>query len=293
MIIVDIRRNNPKNRIMIYNDLALFTVVANHLSFSKAAERLGIPLSRVSRRIAELEDHLGTKLFERTTRQVRLTEEGRRLLDQCQDPIEALQGVAGFTDDTRRQSIRITAPPLAARTTIGPRLLDFAKLNPDVAFEMTTTNVLLDFFRDNIDLAFRLGPLTDSSLVAKRLWSVPYCFCAGQGFIREHGLDGSISRPDFLALPALNAGQPWALESGETLQPKHIAHSLTDLDVIAHAARRNLGVAMLPSDMVNGELQRLEVTDALPMTRDMFAVYPSRRLLPARVRKLIDFMTPG
>ncbi|NOD97233.1 LysR family transcriptional regulator [Ruegeria sp. HKCCD6228] len=278
---------------MIYNELALFTVVANHLSFSRAADRLGIPLSRVSRRIAELEGHLGTKLFERTTRQVRLTEEGRRLLDRCQDPIESLQGIAGFTDDTRRQSIRITAPPLAARTTIGPRLLDFAEQNPDVALEVTTTNIMLDFFRDNIDLAFRVGPLTDSSLVAKRLWSVPYCFCAGQGFIRERALDGPISRPDFLALTALTAGQPWVLESGETLQPKHTAHSLTDLDVIAQAARRNLGVAMLPLDMVDGDLQRLEVTDTIPLTRDLFAVYPSRRLLPARVRKLIDFMAPG
>ncbi|NOD31556.1 LysR family transcriptional regulator [Ruegeria atlantica] len=278
---------------MIYNDLVLFTVVANHLSFSRAADRLGIPLSRVSRRIAELEGHLGTKLFERTTRQVRLTEEGRRLLDRCQDPIESLQGIAGFTDDTRRQSIRITAPPLAARTTIGLRLLDFAEQNPDVALEVTTTNIMLDFFRDNIDLAFRVGPLTDSSLVAKRLWSVPYCFCAGQGFIRERALDGPIYRPDFLALPALTAGQPWVLESGETLQLKHTAHSLTDLDVIAQAARRNLGVAMLPLDMVDGDLQRLEVTDTIPLTRDMFAVYPSRRLLPARVRKLIDFMAPG
>ncbi|NOC91788.1 LysR family transcriptional regulator [Ruegeria sp. HKCCD6604] len=278
---------------MIYNDLVLFTVVANHLSFSRAADRLGIPLSRVSRRIAELEGHLGTKLFERTTRQVRLTEEGRRLLDRCQDPIESLQGIAGFTDDTRRQSIHITAPPLAARTTIGPRLLDFAEQNPDVALEVTTTNIMLDFFRDNIDLAFRVGPLTDSSLVAKRLWSVPYCFCAGQGFIRERALDGPIYRPDFLALPALTAGQPWVLESGETLQPKHTAHSLTDLDVIAQAARRNLGVAMLPLDMVDGDLQRLEVTDTIPLTRDLFAVYPSRRLLPARVRKLIDFMAPG
>ncbi|NOC83564.1 LysR family transcriptional regulator [Ruegeria sp. HKCCD6428] len=278
---------------MIYNDLVLFTVVANHLSFSRAADRLGIPLSRVSRRIAELEGHLGTKLFERTTRQVRLTEEGRRLLDRCQDPIESLQGIAGFTDDTRRQSIHITAPPLAARTTIGPRLLDFAEQNPDVALEVTTTNIMLDFFRDNIDLAFRVGPLTDSSLVAKRLWSVPYCFCAGQGFIRERALDGPIYRPGFLALPALTAGQPWVLESGETLQPKHTAHSLTDLDVIAQAARRNLGVAMLPLDMVDGDLQRLEVTDTIPLTRDMFAVYPSRRLLPARVRKLIDFMAPG
>ena len=111
---------------MIYNDLALFITVAHHLSFSEAVQNLGIPLSRFSRRIAELEEHLDTKLFERTTRQVRLTEEGRRLLGRCQSPIEELQDVAGFTDDIKRQTIRITAPPLAARTTIGPRLLEFA-----------------------------------------------------------------------------------------------------------------------------------------------------------------------
>lgn len=293
MIIVDIGTYNPKNRIMIYNDLALFTVVADHLSFSKAADRLGIPLSRVSRRIAELEDYLGTKLFERTTRQVRLTEEGRRLLGICQGPVEALQGVVGFADDTKRHRIRVTAPPLAARTNIGPRLLDFAQQNPGVELELTTTNLMMDFFRDNIDLAFRVGPLTDSSLVAKRLWSIPYCFCAGLGFIHEHGLDRPISRPDLLVLPALAAGQPWVLESGETLHPKHTAHSLSDLDVIALAARRNLGVAMLPLDMVDGDLQQLQVTDTLPLTRNMFAVYPSHRLLPARVRKLIDFMARG
>ncbi len=278
---------------MIFNDLGLFTVVAHHLSFSKAADRLGIPLSRISRRIAKLEDHLGAKLFERTTRQVRLTEEGRRLLDRCQDPIEALQRVAGFTDDTRHHTIRITAPPLAARTTIGPKLVDFAEQNPQVQLELTTTNIMLDFFADNIDLAFRVGPLADSGLVAKRLWSVPYCFCAGQGFIREHGLSGPLTRPKFQTLPTLMAGQPWVLETGETVNPAHIAHNIGDLDVIAQAARRNLGIAMLPKDMVEGDLRRLEVENTVPLTRDMYAVYPSRRLLPERVRKLIDFMAPG
>ncbi len=293
MIIVDFRSYYLKNRIMIYNDLALFTLVADHLSFSKAADQLGIPLSRVSRRVAELENHLGTKLFERTTRQVRLTEEGRRLLDRCQEPFEALREVAGFADETRRQTIRITAPPLAARATIGPRLLEFAQQNPHVQLEMTPTNVMLDFFSDNIDLAFRVGPLTDSSLVAKRLWSVPYCFCAGSGFIEENGLKGAISRQVFQSLPALTAGQPWVLENGDKLQPSNVAHSLIDLDVIALAARRNLGVAMLPLDMMGGDLHELEVQDTRPLTREMFAVYPSRRLLPARVRALIDFMAPG
>lgn len=278
---------------MIYNDLALFTAVASHLSFSAAAEQLGIPLSRVSRRIAELEDHLGAKLFERTTRQVRLTEEGRRLLDRCQNPIEALQGVAGFADDTRRHMIRVTAPPLAARKTVGPRLLDFAEQHPDVEFELTTTNLFLDFFRDNIDLAFRVGPLPDSNLIAKRLWSIDYCFCAGAKFIADRGLRGSLSRQEFLTLPALVAGQSWVLETGETMQPRQITHSFSDLDVIEQAVRRNLGVAMLPRDMVAGDIQPLQVENTCPMTREMFAVYPSRRLLPVRVRKLIDHMASG
>ncbi|MTI02812.1 LysR family transcriptional regulator [Roseibium sp. RKSG952] len=278
---------------MIYNDLALFTAVANHLSFSAAAKQLDIPLSRVSRRIAELEDHLGSKLFERTTRHVRLTEEGRRLLDRCQDPIDALQEVAGFADDTRRHKIRITAPPLAARKTIGPRLLDFAQQHPEVEFELTTTNLFLDFFRDNIDLAFRLGPLSDSTLVAKRLWSVHYCFCAGAKFISDRGLRGQLSREEFLNLPALVAGQSWVLETGEVLQPTQISHNFIDLDVIEQAVRRNLGIAMLPRDMVGDGIQPLQVENATPLTRDMFAVYPSRRLLPVRVRKLIDHMASG
>ena len=275
---------------MIYNDLALFSTVAQHLSFSEAAQRLGIPLSRVSRRIAELEDHLDTKLFERTTRWVRLTEEGRRLLHRCQKPIEELQDLAGFSDDAGRHTIRVTAPPLAARTTIGPRLLKFAAQNPDVGLDVTTTNVMLDFFRDNIDIAFRLGPLTDSSLVAKRLWSVSYSFCAGTKFIADHGLD----RPtleDLRVLPAITSPQPWILGNGEQLRPANVVHSIDDLDVVAAAAGQNLGVAVLPSDMVTGNLRPLSIEDEKPMQREMFVVYPSRRLLPDRIRRLIDFMS--
>jgi len=275
---------------MIYNDLALFTTVAHHLSFSEAAQRLGIPLSRVSRRIAELEDHLDTKLFERTTRQVRLTEEGRRLLDRCQSPIEELQDVAGFADDIKRHTIRITAPPLAARTTVGPRLLEFASQNPEVTFDVVTTNSMLDFFRDNIDLAFRLGPLEDSGLVAKRLWSVPYNFCAGGRLIKELGLK-AVTKDDLRALPAIISRRPWVLANGEHIRPSNAIHTIDDLDVAAAAARQNLGVALLPSNMIVDGLQPLPLRGAEPMQRDMFAVYPSRRLLPIRTRRLIDFMS--
>lgn len=275
---------------MIYNDLALFTTVAEHLSFSAASKQTGIPLSRVSRRIGELEHHLGVKLFERTTRQVRLTEEGRRLLDRCHDPIEALQDIAGFLDETKRQTIRITAPHLAIRTSIGPHLLDFAHQYPEVKIDLTASNVGLDFFRDNIDLAFRLGPLKDSNLMARRLWPVPYCFCAGRNFMKENNIDKPISLSRLTELPAIVSRQRWFLEKGEQVQLSHIVHEFDDLELIREAVRRGMGVAMLPCDMVTDDMQELIVKNAKPVLREMFAVYPSKRLLPARVRNLIDFM---
>ncbi|MEM9630731.1 MAG: LysR family transcriptional regulator [Pseudomonadota bacterium] len=275
---------------MKFDDLALFTTVARLLNFSEAGRQTGIPLSRVSRRIAELEDDLGVKLFERTTRQVRLTEEGRLLLDKCQAPIEELQAVSGITGNSHQQTIRITAPPLAARISIGPRLLEFASQNPQVKVVLTTTNVTLDFYRDNIDLAFRLGPLTDSDLVARRLWSVPYAFCAGTLFAKEHGISKRASRQEILRLPAVLSRQPWFLENGEKIKPVNVVHWLDDLDLVQTAVKSNMGIALLPLDLIENGMVRLQVADTSPMHREMFAVYPGRRLLPARIRNLIDFM---
>lgn len=275
---------------MIFNNLALFTSVARHLSFSGAANQLDIPLSRVSRKVAELEEHLGVKLFERTTRQVRLTEEGRRLLDQVQEPIEALQNVAGFLDETGRHAIRVTAPPMALQDRIGSFLLEFATLRPDIQLEVSATNAILDFFRDNIDLAFRVGPLQDSTLVARKLWTLDYYFCAGEEFVQTNDLRCPITLARLMELPALMARQPWLLADGRVLKPDQVAHEFDTLDMLAGAARRNFGVTILPREMITDGLIAITVEDAQPTRRDMFAVYPSRRLLPARVRDLIDFL---
>lgn len=275
---------------MIYNDLALFTVVAKHLSFSTAADQLGIPLSRVSRRIAELEDHFGVKLLERSTRRVRLTEEGLRLLNRCQAPMEALHEATGFADDIKSHTVHITAPVVAARTTVGPKLLEYAEQNPALSIHLTATNAMLDFFRDHIDFAFRVGPLDSSNLIARQLWPIEYCLCASQSFIEQHELTSPVKLDEVLQLPAIVSHQHWELSGGSRVRPKQIRHQIDDLDVIKDAVCRGMGIAMLPQEMVDGNLRRLTLADAKMLNRDMFAVYPSRRLLPARVRDLIDFM---
>ncbi len=276
---------------MFYNDLALFVTVAKTLSFSQAVQSFSLPPSHVSRRIAMLEEWLGVKLFERTTRKVRLTEEGRRLLDRCQTPIEELQDVAGGLSDGARPIIRLTAPPLAARTTIGPKLLAFAVEHPDLVIDLTTSNVNLDFIRDNIDLAFRLGPMKDANLIAKRLWSVPYSFCAGKKLAHKHGLGKTISREQLLSLPTILLRQPWHLEGGGSISPSLVAHVFDELELVLKAVRMNLGVAMLPTDMLTEDTVTITVEQTMPMTRTMNAVYPSRRLLPARIRSLIEHLS--
>jgi DNA-binding transcriptional LysR family regulator len=172
-------------------------------------------------------------------------------------------------------------------------LLDFAQANPGVKLEVNATNEILDFFRDNIDLAFRVGPLADSSLVARRLWTLDYCFCTGKGFAADHGLQTGITRDRLLQLPALVSRQPWLMQSGEQIKPQIIAHEFDTLDMLSGAAKRDMGITILPRDMVVEGLVEVTVEGVTPTTRDMFAVYPGRRLLPARVRKLIDFMASG
>lgn len=275
---------------MIYNDLALFTLVAKHLSFSAAAKQTDIPLSRVSRRIAELEAHFGTKLFERSTRRVRLTEEGQHLLSRCQGPMEALHEATGFTDDIKNHVIHMTAPVVAARTTVGPKVLEYAAQHPEISIHLTTTNARLDFFRDSIDFAFRVGPLDNSNLIARKLWSIDYCICASKAFIEQHQLQQPQPLEQVLQLPAIISKQQWLLSNGSRVQPENVVHEIDDLDVISAAVRHDMGIAMLPNEMLDDSMQAIEMTDTSMLKREMYAVYPSKRLLPVRVRELIDFM---
>ncbi|UTW59385.1 LysR family transcriptional regulator [Kordiimonas sp. SCSIO 12603] len=272
---------------MIYNDLALFISVARTENFAKAATELNIPPSRMSRRIADLETHLGIKLFERTTRQVRLTEEGRALLDRCQAPMETLEGISGFGETLKAQTIRITAASLAARRTIAPKLLTYMKAYPQVKVELITANQRLDFIRDNIDVAFRLGPLPDSDLIARYLWDVPYSFCASRDFLNSRSLPTKITKQTMLDQPAIASAYGWLLEGGSLLKPKKIKHMFDDLQLIEMTAREHMGIALLPADMITDNLVALDVSNCKPALRTMHIVYPEKRLLPQRVRDLI------
>ena len=278
---------------MIYNDLAIFVCVAKELSFTKAAERLGTPPSRVSRRISELEEQLETRLFERTTRQVRLTHEGQELLHQCEAPLESLRDtLSGELSSNQRSKgiIRVTAPSLAARTTIGPMILQFLHEHPEISIQLVTTNLYLDFIRDNIDIAFRFGPLKSGDVIAKRLWEVPYTICASRDFILQHDIDSKFSPESLPGLPSISTGQAWTFEETPSLKMENVQHQIDDLTLARDAVEQGMGIGFLPADMLTGKMRAISINGLTPKRRYLYAVYPSRRFLPKRVRDLLDWI---
>lgn len=282
---------------MIYNDIALFTTVAQHLNYSHAAQELNVTPSLVSRRIAVLEERIGYKLFERTTRQVRLTSEGKKLLDLCEAPIESLNSALGSSQEGAeglKGRITITAPVVAAKRDIWPRLLPFLQEYPDISIDLVPANDYLDFLKDGIDLAFRLGPLPPSDLVARPLWQISYSVCANQAFLDRFGISDKVDAEQASTLPAITPLLPWRFEEDKSYRPTNISHQMGDLELAEQAITAGLGIGLLPSNMIKGELRPIQIEGLTPQDRSMYLVYPGRRLLPRRVRLLVDWLTaPG
>jgi LysR family transcriptional regulator AphB len=283
---------------MIYNDIALFVAVAKAGRFSGAAKDLGLSLSMVSRRILDFEAAIGVKLFERNTRNVRLTHEGRSLLDRTEALIEGLNSAvrARFAGDG---TIRATAPPLAARTQLGSRLLDFLSRNPEIKLDLVATNSQLDLIEDNIDIAFRLGPLNDSSLVAVKLWDVPYAVCGSPALAEEYGIRSGVETETLAGLPCIYTGQPWRFEGVPHLKLRNVVHRIDELELAAEAVSRGLGFGFLPLEIARTVGRVIKVGRLKPVSRTLYALYPSRRLLPTHLRNLIEYIrtpqeqTPG
>ncbi|HEX8539378.1 MAG TPA: LysR family transcriptional regulator, partial [Cystobacter sp.] len=160
---------------MPLEDLRLFAAVARHLSFVEAARKLGVPTSTLSRRVANLEEALGARLLQRTSRRVGLTEEGARLLERAGPLLDALASVLDRTVDREEEPagrLRVTAPVLTGSQRIAPALFAFAAKHPRISVELTLTNARVSLIEEGYDLAFRIGPIQDAELVARRIWSV-------------------------------------------------------------------------------------------------------------------------
>ncbi len=281
-------------------DLRLFAAVAAQLSFTGAARATGVPVSTVSRRLAQLEETLGLRLLQRTSRRVGLTCDGARLLERARPLLGELEQVletARDRDDQPAGLLRVTAPIVTGSERIAPALIAFAARYPRVSVELRLTNAVLDLVGEGFDLAFRPGPPRDQELVTRRLWSYPYALVASQRFVDER-LDGRTRLDAALVerLPGVVSapGRGWAFRrtSGAVVTLRPTERLIVDEPrVAARAAAEGLGLACVGDDLVGDRrLVRLDVRGMKPAARELHAVYPSRRLLPSRVRLAIDWV---
>lgn len=286
------------------NDLLLFARVADAGSFSRAAERVGLPKSTVSRRIAALEAQLGERLLLRTTRQLSVTDFGLAVLEhghQVMAEVDAAAALAQHRQVEPSGRLRVSMPGDFAHMVLGPTLAGFIARYPAITLELDLTPRRVDLIGENFDLAVRMGDLPDdASLAARRLAVFSHSLYAAPAYLQRHGTPSepeALMEHDTLRLLTRNAEpQPWLLSRGEQrwqgIPPGRAIANSPELLVRLAAAGAGIVIVAdhfaLPS-VRSGELVRILPDWNLPAT-SAWAVFPGRRLMPARTRVFIEAM---
>ncbi|MCK9259995.1 MAG: LysR family transcriptional regulator [Azoarcus sp.] len=286
------------------NDLLIFARVVEAGSFSRAAERLGLPKSTVSRRISLLEEKLGERLMQRTTRRLQVTEFGQALLEharQVATEVEAVANLAEHRQAAPSGRLRVSMPSDFASLLLTDMLGAFVALHPAISLELDLSPRRVDLLGENFDLAIRMGELPDNSLLAARRLAVfNNGLYASPDYLAEHG---DPAAPDELArhiglrlLTGTGEALKWTLLRGdEQLQltpPGRITANSPEL--LIQLACSGAGIAAAPEHFAAPSLRRGELRRVLPQwclpSHTAWAVFPGRRLMPAKTRAFIDML---
>ncbi len=290
------------------NDLLIFARVAEAGSFSRAAERLGLPKSTVSRRIALLEEQIGERLLLRTTRRLSLTEFGHGLFEHARQiaaEVDAAASLAQHHQARPSGRLRISMPSDFANLLLVDMLSAFSALHPAISLDIDLSPRRVDLIAENFDLALRMGELPDdATLAARRIALFPGGLYAAPDYLAERGIPSTpddLIHHDVLCLLGRN-GEPqaWTLHRGderwEGLPPADIRPRINanSPEFLIRLARAGSGIAatgdyFAAADVRRGELRRVLPDWHLPVTT-AWAIFPGRRLMPAKTRAFLDML---
>lgn len=288
------------------NDLLYFAEVVDKGGFAAASRSLGVPKSKISRRVAQLEARLGVRLLQRTTRSLSLTEAGESCHVHCvamREQVEAAEEAVARVRSEPRGNLRVACPVTLAQTTLAPLLPAFMTAHPQVRIELRVTNRVIDLVQEAVDVALRVRPELDddsSSLVARRLGRTHAVLVAGQPLLQRTGPIAStadLARLPSLAMSAVNGRSTWRLigPHGEDFELHHQpVCAADDLHVLKAAALSGTGMTILPESLCHAELQQGLLAPVLPgwapPVANVLAVFPSRRGMVPAVRRFLDFL---
>jgi DNA-binding transcriptional LysR family regulator len=293
-------QNCNKGSVMAsWDGVSEFVAVADTGSFTGAANKLSTSVANISRRVAQLEERLAVKLLLRSTRKVSMTEAGYLYYQQCKQLVEGLEQAE--LQITQMQQVptgrvKVTASVTYGERVIAPLLHDFIQRYPDLELEFILTNQRLDMIDQGIDLAIRLGQLSDSSFIAKKLASRTLHVCASPSYLAAHGTPYTLSElSNHQCLVGTN--DHWRFKDNHHTRTLGIRGRVRCNSgiVLLDAALKGMGLAQLPDYYVQDYLQDGRLVEVLSHFRDdregVWALYPQNRHLSPKVRLLVDFLS--
>ncbi|WP_095977836.1 LysR family transcriptional regulator [Melittangium boletus] len=287
---------------MDLNAVMMFNRVVKFGSFSKAATELGVTKSTISKKIAELESHLGTTLLRRTTRSLQLTDMGKQFHEQSSRGLSEIkkateQAQAAGAEPQGR--LRITAPSDFAMSVIAPLLAGFLETYPRISLEMMLTDKILDLVNDNIDVAIRIGPMLDSTLSAKKVGRDVFQLVASPLYIkRSPSLQepGDLKKHDCLVFVPKPAMRSWRLKSGAsrtTFEPESKFLS-NNVSAVKALVVEGAGVALLPVSNCWEEIKAKRIKVVMPEwsmeDTPIHFVFQKHGFTPPKVLVFISYM---
>lgn len=284
-------------------DIRLFVRVVDLGSFSKAAAEAGIGQPAATKQINRMEKLLGARLLHRTTHGVSPTEIGLLYYEKCKlicHHVEEAESVGSLLQTQAQGAIRISSSVAFGRRVMAPLVLEFMRMNPHLQIELNCEDRYVNLVEHGVDVAIRLGKLVDSTLGAAYLGVNPWVLVASPAYIKERGRPkkpADLSRHDALIYSSVQGDERWQLTGGDgklASVPVHGRLRSNNLSMLLVAARHGFGIAALPRYVAHTSLETRAIVSLLDdwqlPQQEVHAVFPSPRLVPAKVKLFITWL---
>ncbi|MGJ7536005.1 MULTISPECIES: LysR family transcriptional regulator [unclassified Variovorax] len=279
-----------------------FSAVVEAGSFVGAMGATALSKPAVSRHVNELEAHLGTRLLQRTTRRLSLTSEGQIYYQRCKEVLQAVQEAeaeVGASTGQAQGRLRIGAPQTFGALHLAALWGRFAAENPQVTLDIVLSDRAVDLVEEGYDLVVRIARLSDSNLVSRRLASTRMMLCASPAYLAQHGTPvqpHELEKHHVVSYSYWSSGNMWSFRGpqGEVTVRTHSRIHANNGDTCRAAALAHQGIILQPDFLVYEDLRSGALVELMPefsaVELGIFAIYPTRKQLPLKVRRLVDFL---
>jgi len=282
--------------------IPVFTCVIEEGSFSRAAGKLGITKSAVSKRISGLEAQLGVKLLQRSTRKLSLTEAGARYFKHAVQALRAAQDAENAATELQKVpqgTLRICAPMSFGRLHVAPVIPLFLKQYPQIQIQMDMNDLSRDVIAEGFDIALRAGDLPNSALIARRLAPLHSVLCASEAYIVQHGMPKTpleLVEHNCILYSYHPVMNEWVFIKNDDESRVRVTgnYQVNNSEALLESLRQGLGIGRLPTFVAGEDIQAGKLVPVLSdfemPHKTLFAVFPEKQYLPEKVRVFIDFM---